>query len=247
MNSLNIKMLSIPAHLKRNAITLGHLETRGFPIIELIGSGRLKIYNGFDRKDYETNYDLIQAVVDDGIESWRVMLNNDQKEIEPISYWAIEWGFLKLMQKIVEDNEPALVLESDVFFVDLHYGDLQERWRQLHETVGYDNIKFAMLQFRKRENLQWASPLTDFWATGVNGSGQRANIVTPHGAQFMLDREGEPWLTIENYLPEYPNTPGFFTAQRNQDKTRQLASIIYPIRDRPEFQRYATAIEGEQL
>ena len=53
MFDLNIKMLSIPAHLYRNCITLGHLETRGFPIINMLNNGRLKIYNGFDWADYQ--------------------------------------------------------------------------------------------------------------------------------------------------------------------------------------------------
>ena len=247
MFDLNIKMLSIPAHFSRNCITLGHLETRGFPISNMLQDGRFKIYNGFDSTNYKTNYDLIQAVIDEGIDTWKIMQSDEQKEKKPIPYWAIEWGFLKLMQKIVEDDTPALVLESDVFFVEMTYDQIIQQWRELVELVGYDTIKFAMLYFRKRENLPWAKPITEFWAEGVNGSGQVANIATPHGAQFMLDRKGEPWLNIENYLPEYPNTPGFYTAQRSQCKTHQLASLIYPIRNKEKFENFNKLMEGEQL
>ena len=132
-------------------------------------------------------------MVNDGFDNWKQLLRESMLDREIEHAWVVEYGFLKVMQKIVEDNEPALVLESDVFFNEITWEKITERWRELVELVGYDDIKFAMLYFRKRENLPWAEPLTDFWATGVNGSGQVANIVTPHGAQFMLDREGEPW------------------------------------------------------
>lgn len=245
--NLNIKILTIPKHLHRNYILLGHLETIGVPVGDMLVKGHLKFYSGFDWQNYETNADLISAMVEDGYTLWEGLLDRKKHyELPPNHAIAVEWGFLKIMKRIAEEQVPVLLLESDPFFADLRYEDILRHFSDLITMEGYENIRIAQLYFRKRENLPWAPALNDFWAKGVNGSGQVANIVTPHGAEFMLQRTS-PWPTIENYMPAYPDTPGFYTAQQSQSPTRRIASLIYPHRNSNMFENYASKISGENL
>ncbi len=244
---LNIKVLTIPKHLYRNYILLGHLETIRVPVSNMLVKGRLKFYNGFDWQNYKTNAELISAVVEDGYTQWKRSLDERKHYESPPSHAiAVEWGFLKIMKQIAAEQMPVLLLESDVFFEYLKYEDILRHFSDLITMEGYENIRIAQLHFRKQENLPWAPAINDFWARGVNGSGQVANIVTPHGAGFMLQR-ASPWPTIENYMPSYPDTPGFYTAQQSQSLTRRIASLIYPHRNSDMFNKYAMAIEGEHL
>ena len=176
----------------------------------------------------------------------RLLEGRKHYESPPNHAIAVEWGFLKIYKWITAEQMPVLLLESDAFFADLKYEDILRHFNDLVDMEGYENIRIAQLYFQKQENLPLAPALNDFWAKGVNGNGQVANIVTPHGAEFMLQRTS-PWPTIENYMPAYPDTPGFYTAQQSQILTRRIASLVYPHRNSNMFENHASKINGENL
>lgn len=107
MYDLNIKVLSIPQHVYRNYILIGHLETMGFPVDPWILQGHLKFYNGCHYRDYETKTELIQAVVDDGWAFWAEVLQQEDSASPRKQAIAIEWGFLNILKKIVAETPCA--------------------------------------------------------------------------------------------------------------------------------------------
>lgn len=213
IDPVNIKILTIPRQIYRNFMTLGHLETIGFPVMKMIKSGHLKFYNGFDINSYTSAYSLGNAIVRSGYKQGEQLLRDDKKENPVNPAHVIEFGFLNILSLIRSEGVPALVFENDVFFTNMKSLDIVTQLNILVKTVGLDNIKVAMLFF-KDKGLQ-TQRVTDFWGRGMKGTGQIANFITPVGAEFLLNR---PKLnpTLENYLRRYPNTDGFYTALENQ-------------------------------
>jgi len=107
MYDLNIKVLTVPKHLYRNYMLIGHLETMDFPVGPWIQQDHLKFCNGFDYNDYETKIDLIQAMIDDGWAFWAEVLQRDDCDIPRKQVIAIEWGFLNILKKIVAETPCA--------------------------------------------------------------------------------------------------------------------------------------------
>lgn len=250
MSEMNIKILTIPKHLHRNYMLIGHLETMEFPVTDLIANDHMKFYNGFDWNDYKTNAEITTCIVNDGWSQWKekaAYYNRPEfADEKPLHSFAVEWGFLNIMKKIVEDDKPALVLESDVKFETLTYDKLREEWKMLIDIESEQNILVAQLCFEVKEGLPPVTPLTQFWARGSKGRGQYANIVTPAGAEFLMNRK-DATPTIENYLPRYPETPGFYTTHESQYRWCNLSSTIYPHRNSEMFDPMHEKIKGTQL
>ena len=221
---MNIYILSIPAHILRVAVTLGHLATLGFPINYLMEKHQLKIFNGFD---YRGNFDAFcQQMTDDGFEAYGNSFQKDRYKTAPMSsdemqdgerlhrhLRAVDFGFAQILKRIAEGESPTLLIVSDIFFDSEKFNEsiLEKRWSDLKAKVGYKNINVAMLAFNKHPRNS-VTPIDNFWAEGSLSGGDQANIWTPHGARYFLDLGIS--AHIETYLAQHPEMPGLYTTTK---------------------------------
>ena len=215
-------ILTIPAQEHRVWALLGHLHALGFPVRN--PEGKIEIYNGFDYRDYPTRGDAVDAMVADGHEKYEPLQNDNLRDHTDSHYYICDWGQLNIMRKIVESNEPTLVLENDAWFRHLpvtnpfdFYPFLKEKWRSLLRKVGGRNINMAMLSVdysgrsdKTKELIEKGvdklEKVDDFWARGARGMNQTAMIWTPLGAKYMLEEK-----------PAHPNFESFVF--RGSDKS----------------------------
>ena len=183
----------------------------------------MKIYNGFDCRDYESASHIESLIRKDGYKNVHVDPKGVNKihpdpELQVVRNACVEWGFRKILEKIVESKEPTLVLENDAFFEfeEFTYERLKEHWEKLGDGT---TIKVAMLfYYGKHKSIPVRRDLEkidDFWAAGSHSLGQVANIYTPEGASFLLERD-RFFPSIETYLGLNPDMVGLYTADRNQ-------------------------------
>ena len=248
--ALNFAILSIPKHLYRVCIMLGHFSTRGFPILEMIRRKRLTIYNGFD---YRQNFgEICQAMSDDGFQIGTDMLRyyegGKRYDAYPLHARVVHFNMLKILRAVANGNRPTLILESDVFWRSLDYQGLLARWDELIGLVGYENINVAMFfsYENNKDQDEIVVDLSEFWGRKSRNSGQVANIWTPHGAQYYLDQDDR--TSVEVYLREKGETmPGLFTTLRNEVDFTFGAEIDSPRRNAETMQLIQTFLEGVDI
>ena len=66
MYDFSVKVLTVEEHVYRNYMLLSHLETIGFPVMDMMAEGDLKFYNGFYYKNFASNADLLKTLVSEG-------------------------------------------------------------------------------------------------------------------------------------------------------------------------------------
>ena len=238
---MNFAIVSIPAHILRVCIMLGHFETVGFPVTDLARNGRLTIYNGFDYRDgLENHYDNM-------IKSGFKVTSTLPTKLKQVHARTVHYNMLKILKIISVSNRPTLMLESDVIWRHLNYESLLDRWNDLKKAVGYKNINVAMLfsyenDADKEDNL---TPIDEFWGRGSRNAGQVANIWTPHGAQFYLENHLDHH--IEYTLKSNPQMEGLYSSLENQVDFTFGACIDAPRRPAHLTQILNTLLEGEKL
>lgn len=195
MNELNIKILTIPRHLFRNIALIGHLETIGVPVIDLLKDGRFTFYDGFDV--------------------------NDCRDVR-VSH-VINVGFLKIFEKIVDEDRASLVMTNDCAF---NYGFtwdfLLQQYTALINAVGYENIRIAKI-FHQKERSAEGVRITDYWLANAGVVGDNASIVTPAGAEFMLQNSNK--ARFEMFMYDFPKTDGMYAAIEGQ--ARNLGQVLF--------------------
>ena len=215
---MKVAVLTIPSQQHRIWALFGHLQTIGFAVFRRMHL--FDIYNGFDYKDYETVADVFKAMVADGHTKYEgyedhpiEWLHND------VHYLVPEWGMLNILRKVAEGDEPVLVIENDAYFRDISYTEIDQRWSDLENSVGFNNINVAMFTVIRPdlEERKANAPLQDidgFWAKGACGPGQTANIYTPHGAEWIVKNK-KPLPIIESFLYESQvDTPNVYSTWR---------------------------------
>ena len=228
------------------------METIGFPIGDLIRENRITFYNNLDWANYNTHAALLEDMIKDGFTQCKDELLYTQETCSnhpPKHALIVEWGMRKLLQTVVDSNKPTLVLENDIKFDTLTYDMILYQWETLVNLVGYESIQVAMLCWQptvEELDIPEVEVLTEFWGSGVKGMAQYANIFTPAGAKFFVERK-DMYPTIENYFVHHPTTPGFYTALDLQNRWGNLASMIYPHKRQEIFDPYRNVIEGEYL
>ena len=227
MRDFSVKVLTVEEHVYRNYMLLSHLETIGFPVMDMMVEADLNFYNGFYYKNFASNVDLLRTLASKGYSGFNDILNRTPSDESPNIFMAVEGGMMRIMEKVVAENRTSLVLESDACFNDVGYDDIVEQWKALVDLEGYENIKIAQLTHGiPLTGLKEATPITDFWSKGVIGNGQVANFYTPHGAQYLLDRE-QYQPTIENWLVDYNETPGFYTVTKSCWMRDTFSNFVY--------------------
>ena len=226
---MNVAILSIPAQEHRIWALMGHYTTLGFPVIH---SGRIIVYQGFDYTDYPTRRDALEAMVADGHEKYRPYLETNISDITLDSHADMcEWGLLNIMRKVIETDTPTLVLENDAYFPKIptadvrdSFGFLVDKWWELASQVGQENINVAMLtvirpDLDKLKTNAALEDVDDFWTKGACGPGQTANIYTPQGARFILEKK-PPYPNIEAWIyygdteeTAYGNIPNIYSTR----------------------------------
>ena len=215
---MKVAILTIPAQRHRLFGLFGHFQTIGFPVFASMHL--FDIYNGFDCNDYETVADVYRAMIADGHTKYKgyedhpiEWLSND------VHYLVPEWGMLNILRKVASGDEPVLVIENDAYFIDITYAEIEKRWSDLENAVGFDSINVAMFTVIRPgldERIANA-PLEDidgFWAKGACGPGQTANIYTPQGADWIVKNK-KPLPIIESFLYEsQADTPNVYSTWR---------------------------------
>ena len=222
-------------HQHRRWCQLAHLQSRGWPVRDW---ERVRVFNGLYIGDFEDeaddsggNHPLCREAVARGFPDWAHM---EIKQTSLHSRIVRLNLFLILRDVVIKSGEPWLVIEDDAFFRTFTYTELCERWEQLKQQVGEENINVAMLFFYgspTRYRNPKCAPIDDFWARGSQEAGQVANIYTPTGAKHILDNCSTT-ANIERYLLDNPDMPGLFTSQVSQafqDGFWNFDSIAFPM------------------
>lgn len=195
MNELNIKILTIPRHLFRNIALIGHLETIGVPVIDLLKDGRFTFYDGFDVNDF--------------------------KDVKVSR--AINFGFLKIFEKIVDEDRASLVMTSDCAFdYGFTWDFLLQQYTALVNAVGYENIRIAKLFYHTERSAEGVG-ITDYWVKNAGVTGDNASIVTPAGAEFMLKNSNK--ARFEMFMYDFPKTDGMYATTVSQ--ARSLGKCLF--------------------
>jgi len=221
MKDLHFAILTIPSQSHRLWGLFSHLQTIGFPVLDVPHSGRWSIYQGYDYRDYLRDYvpesdidqgkrghdvvanAILSEMVKDGHMQYEPYLGKAYRFNNSVFYVLILWGYQNIMRKVAKSDVPVLVMENDAFFIDYSYDALCSDWADLVDTVGYENINVAMFlpdydlekYMSKKQDL---SVVNDFWMKGACCHGQIANIYTPHGAQMVLEKPAFP--IVETWL-----------------------------------------------
>ena len=189
MNELNIKILTIPRHLFRNIALIGHLETIGVPVIDLLKDGRFIFHDGFDV--------------------------NDCKDVR-VSH-VINVGFLKIFEKIVDEDRASLVMTNDCAFdYGFTWDFLLQQYTALINAVGYENIRIAKIIYQKECSAEGVG-ITDYWVANAGVIGDYASIVTPAGAEFMLKNSNKARFEMITY--DFPKTDGMYATTVSQARS----------------------------
>ena len=202
-------ILTIPDQQHRIWALMGHLYTLGFPVRH--PENHIGIYNGFNYRDYKTGRSVVEAMIEDGHVKYKEAINFNHLDGDDSHYEVCEWGLLNIMREIIKMREPVLVLENDAFFRNLPVSDIEDAydfinqlWKNLVDKVGYEHINVAMFTVIRPDLDELKSnkalePIDDFWVKGACGPGQTANIYTPHGAEYILNKK-PPYPNIESFL-----------------------------------------------
>lgn len=225
---MKIKVLTIPKHRLRNFAMLGHLETIGVDVVSMLQSGDLAFYEGYDyREKNPSKIEMIsQWYADRGI----------KPKSATIAARAIEWGFYAILEKIASENEPSLVLESDVR-LQWSWSELNRNWRVLCDLEGYNRIKVVQLKWSGEDGLE----INGIFQNG-GGCGQMGNIWTPHGAEFLfVNKEWNGYGgTLESLPFMYRLQEGLYkSVDRAVVKHSKFAGAIY--------NQHAQGIQGNSV
>ena len=196
-------------------MVLGGLYHAGFPVED----PRLyETHNGHDYNDYSSRREVVEQMAIAGYVKWSEYYDFDCPSLDHPDFHniVVEWGMLEIMRKIVDSGVDTLVLENDAFFKNIDYETIVGCWMDLVRIVPYDEIHIAMLMHYPAHNqpLLEGERVNVFWQRGSRQPGQVANIYTPQGAKWILE-EKPAFPTIEQYLYDFPDTPGLFSSYDN--------------------------------
>ena len=171
-----VYVINLAHRLDRRYFMEGHLETIGVP------REKIHIFEAKNGNDYESPNAVIKAAIADGFEEFKN--RNNRKARTQLAY---HWNWCKILREIIELNLVALILLDDrMLIVDwntLSINVRSLRFRQL-DVLQLDYIVHQRDLGNK--NIIYES-LNDNIGKGIGGHGDYGTIVTPSGAQRILD------------------------------------------------------------
>ena len=124
---------------------------------------------------------------------------------------ACHWSHLKVLRKIVENDETALILEDDVL-LSVNFGELEDKLNQLQNFVqtpldilflewwfpsptNYpDHKKIQCYKYSKLQKSKMCRTNVDGIYKNFLGAGDRARVITAPGAERLLKlHDAYPW------------------------------------------------------
>ena len=120
---------------------------------------------------------------------------------------ACHWSHLKVLRKIVENDETALILEDDVL-LSTNFGELEEKLQQLQDFVQFplgilflewwfpnpDDRNIPCHEYSELQESKMCQTNVEGIFKDFLGAGDRARIVTARGAKRLLELHNAfPW------------------------------------------------------
>lgn len=177
-----------------------------------------------DNSGYHENADIIADIIDDGFVEYEWFLDpkNAGHIWQRVKNLSVFWNHLKVLRKIVERNERAIVVEDDTFLDKSFYGledditairtDFDVLW--LESWWWPRDASEFKLQMQLESNLQPMIGLP-FIHKNYYGLSSRARYFSPEGAdRFMRMCLDAPWYSTE--------LVGWFHAVKGGDCSRFL-------------------------
>lgn len=120
---------------------------------------------------------------------------------------ACHWSHLKVLRKIVENDETALILEDDVL-LSTNFGELEKKFQQLQNFVQFpldilflewwfpnpDDRNIPCHEYSELQESKMCQTNVEGIFKDFLGAGDRARIVTARGAKRLLELHNAfPW------------------------------------------------------
>lgn len=160
-------------------------------------------FDATDRDQYSTPHDLVGYAEVIGFPEFRETRTN--KWI--LQYLGYMVSYFKALRDISNQSENVLLMEDDYHLVE-DYHQIVSSFAQLP-----DDVMFAMLGYnRHSDDFIQLPALDDTWAIGTPSNGNSANIYTPEGAGYLLDKcRSKMDTTPECVIQQLNGEPGLYS------------------------------------
>ena len=146
-----------------------------------------------DRDAFETPNALVEYAESIGFPEFQICIKSGNH----LTYLGYMVSYFRSLDLIAQQTKNVLLMEDDYSLTE-NYEDVCDLFNELPNPV-----YFAMLGYNKnnKQLITDLEPLSDnsVWQRGVPANGNMANIYTPRGARFLLDR-------CKKGLPQTPET-----------------------------------------
>ena len=166
---------------------------------------RIRRFNAIDRDDFETPEDLVASAVKDGFPQFGEVLEHSYI----LQYTGYMFSYLRALRAIGSSSCPVLLMEDDYHLCE-SYGEICRSLVDL--DAGW---KMAMLGYNISEDSLVSRPRladSDYWQLGAPSNGNSANIYSPLGAGFVLEKcLSDMQTTPECVIQKMVNEPGIYS------------------------------------
>ena len=168
---------------------------------------RVERFPAIDGGKYSDLKAISEAMQADGFSCYTYPPNHDWGEPPRL---ACHWSHLKVLRKVVENDETALILEDDVL-LSVNFRELENKLRQLQDFVqipvdisiwngGFprqpnpDFYDIPCHEYSERQESRMRTTSVDGIYADFLGAGDRARIITARGAERLLElHNAYPW------------------------------------------------------
>ena len=198
-----VYVLNLPHRVDRRHYMIGHLHTIGVP------PHVLHFLPAKYHADYESHEAIRKAAIADGF----TVFENERWKNEPNKFQiAYHWGWACILRQVIEDNSNALImiddrtLKIDFQYLNLIVNRLEEDYPpfyllQLGWWIGPNGSEWMMSLGLRGKRYKDEDLINGLIAKGTGGLGDFATVISPEGAQVIMDYLGSPLTgSIEWYL-----------------------------------------------
>ena len=176
----NIWIMTLEATPNRKWGCLGALDARLFPM------DQVHAVHGVDGLTYNSHDEIVRAAAADG---FSFFTENPDYLKRPIPMVAGTWSACRVLRKVAEQNDAAIVMEDDwVFTID--YPEILKRLELLDADKTDIAALIAKLYTRGRLRCE-VQAVDPYWIAGIPVSAACASVYTPKGAALVLKRFAE--------------------------------------------------------